>query len=127
MALLPPVATLQVELIGLDVLRRAPGAGLRGAHQREPEGLHDRGCDLVLQREDVLQLAVVALRPEVVAVGGADQEGRDPQAAAGLPHAPLEDAIDPQLAPDAPHVVGASLELEGGGACRHPQALHLGQ
>jgi hypothetical protein len=46
--------------------------------------LGDGTGNLVLHREDVGQLAIVALRPEVAAVGGGDQLRGDPDPIAAL-------------------------------------------
>src|SRR6266436_9820011 len=48
-------------------------------------------CDLILNLEDVIQLAIVGLRPDVVAVVGANQLHGDAKGAAGLAYTPLED------------------------------------
>ena len=59
---------------------------------------HDGLADLVLQGEDVGEVAVVALGPDVVAGRAVDQLGGDPHPAAGLAHAAFEHVADAQLA-----------------------------
>src|SRR5262249_41394337 len=83
--------------------------------------------DLVLDGEDVRQLAVVRLRPEVVAVGDVDQLGADPQPVAGLADAALQDGADAELFADLADVLVAALEGEGGGAGGDVQPLDPGQ
>jgi hypothetical protein len=58
------------------------------------QALRDGPSDLVLHREDVVQIAVVALGPELVAVGRARQLGRDAQPLAGLADRALHDVLD---------------------------------
>src|SRR6516164_10256955 len=54
-ALMPQVPTFQIKLISLDVAGRAP----RTASEGHLETFGDRACDLVLDCENVLHLAVV--------------------------------------------------------------------
>ena len=59
----------------------------------------DQGCgDLVLKREDVGEVAVVPLGPNVVAGGGVDQLRSDANALAALADAPFDDVSDPEVA-----------------------------
>ena len=56
--------------------------------------------DLVLNREDVVERPIIALRPEVSARLRLDQLSGDPDAVAALPDAAFEDVANPQLASD---------------------------
>ncbi len=107
------VAALHVELVRVDVLRVAFDR-LRMTLGRKPalERRDDGSGDLVLNREDVLHLAVVALGPEVVPVGDVDQLRRHAQTVARLPHAAFEDGLDVQSLPDGPNVRRGALELK---------------
>ena len=79
--------------------------------------------DLLLDREDVLHLAVVARRPEAVAGADVGELHRDPEAVARLADAAFQDrAHVQQLGADPAHVHRPVLVLEGGGARSHPQA-----
>jgi hypothetical protein len=78
----------------------------------------DRPGHLVLDGEDVGEIAIVALRPELIAVGDADELGRDAQAAAGLLDAAIEHRGDGEGAPDLAGVGRLPLEAERG-ATRH--------
>ena len=64
--LAPRVAlAAQVEVVGLQVFRGLDGQGLLFLRrQRDAQGLGDLARDFVLNLENVLHLAVVALRPE---------------------------------------------------------------
>ena len=59
--------------------------------QFDPESLHDRGRDLVLHGEHVLQNPVVPLGPHVRTIGDIDELSRDADAVSRLPNASLED------------------------------------
>ena len=78
------------ELDGLEIKRVRLGIGRaclrRRAEQRDLELLHHVGRDLVLDREDVVELAVVGLRPQVRVGAGLDQLRRDPHRVARLAH-----------------------------------------
>jgi hypothetical protein len=63
------------------------GLGSEGHLKRAGDGRRD----LILHRKNVGQLAVVALRPEMAAVGGRDQLRGDADAAPGPPHAAFQD------------------------------------
>ena len=66
-------------LVGCHVLGAlALGPILRRRLDPPRQGGDDRGCDLVLDREDVVQLAVVAIGPDVRVGFGIDQLDRDP-------------------------------------------------
>ena len=95
----------QVEVVGIEVGRAALlDRLLLLGQQLELQRLDDRFRDLVLQREDVAQVAVVALGPDVVAGGAIDQLRGDAHAAARLAHAALEHVLHLELARHLRHV-----------------------
>jgi hypothetical protein len=69
------------------------GAGLL-AFQRAAQGIDDRVGDLALHGEDVVELAVVGLRPQVAVVHRVDELRGDAHLVAGLAHAAFEDVAD---------------------------------
>ena len=84
--------------------------------------------DLVLQGEDVGQVAVVAVGPDVVAGRAVDQLGGDPHPAAGLAHAAFEHVADAELARHLGQTsTDLALEREGGVARDHDQRRDLRQ
>ncbi len=122
--LVEELATLEVEVVGLDVagrhlLHRPP---LLGA-ERDAQRLDDRLGDLVLNGEDVLHRAVVAVRPEAVAVGDVDQLGGDAELVAGFPNAALENRLHVQRLAHLLDVDRRALELERRRAGRDAQVL----
>src|SRR5207237_7869399 len=60
--------------------------------------------DLVLEREDVSQIAVVAFRPDMLSALGLDQLRGDPEPVAGLAQAALEHVPNAELTPDLRHI-----------------------
>ena len=95
---------LPSELDGLQVQRVGLGIGRahlrRRAEQRDLELLDHVGRDLVLDREDVVELAVVGLRPQVRVGAGVDQLRGDPHRVAGLAHRAFEHVRHVQRARD---------------------------
>ena len=85
------------------------------------EHRHNRAGDLVLDREDGVKLAVVALGP---AMGPGDriyELGADPDMIAGPANAALQDVAHPEFVPNLPHVDGLALVLEARVASDHQQ------
>ena len=89
---------------------RLARVGLHAPGQRGDDGRRD----LVLDGEDVLQIPVVALGPDVVVGLAVDQLHRDAHPVAGLAHAALDDVVHAQFARDLLHVHRLALELERG-------------
>src|SRR6516162_3330078 len=103
----------QAALIGLPSvkpLRRfAQNALLFGLGQRRLDDPGDAGGNLVLYGEDVAEVAVVAIGPDVSAGDCIDQLRGDAHPIAGLADAPFEDVAHPQLPPDPIHIGGLAL------------------
>ena len=122
---------LPPELHGLQVQRVRLGIGRarlrRRAEQRDLELLDHVGRDLVLDREDVVELAVVGLRPQVRVGAGLDQLRRDPDRVARLAHRAFEHVRHVQRARDLRDSDFLALERERRGARRHLQLRNLRQ
>src|SRR4030095_6989267 len=74
-----------VVVVGLDALRwDGRQLDLLGLREVYPENLRNPLGDLVLDLEDVIQVAIVNFRTEVKAVRGVDELGCDPDAIAAL-------------------------------------------
>jgi len=67
--------------------------------QRVAQLLDDRLRDVVLHGEDVVQRAIVRLRPELVAVGHLHEAHRDAHPVARLSHAAFEQGPDVSARP----------------------------
>ncbi len=103
----------QVQVVGLQVGRAALLDRLLFFRQQlQLQGLDDCLRNLVLQREDVVQVAVVAFGPEVVVARRLDQLRRDAHATAGAAHAALEHVVDLQLPRHLRQVDVLALERE---------------
>ena len=94
--------------------RPAPGALALDAAELGFERGDDRRHDLVLHGEDVLEIAVVAFGPEMVAGCGLDQLRGDAHPRAGLAHAALQDVGHAQTDAHILHVDRLALERERG-------------
>ena len=118
----------EVEIISLDAGR---AAGLDRlfffGQELHPQGGDDRLGDLVLDREDVGKVAVVAVGPGVTAGLGVDQLGGDPHPVAGLAHAAFEDVGDVERARDFLDVHHLALERERRVPRDHEQRRDLRQ
>ena len=108
-------AAHQVVFVGVGIAGGMPPEGLElTGQQRHLEHLYDAAGDLVLQREDVLDAAIVAIRPPVITGSAVDQLSGNTQAAARLPHAAFEQIADVQLARHLLQMEGPAFESEHG-------------
>ena len=90
------------------------------------------GRDIALHLEDVVDLAVVGLRPDGGVVGNTDQLGRDadPVGSVGAPgpaHGALDHEVDAQVFGDLPHGLAGAVVLGGAGAGDDAEAADGGQ
>ena len=127
-ALRPVEAALEIQVVRLETLvpfgkNRRPFLG----KELDFQLLDDRQRYLVLNRKHVRHLAVVAFRPEVVAVAGIDQLRGDPQPITHLLYAALENGVDIEPAPDLADIDILALEGEGGSAGDDEEGVDLGQ
>src|SRR5262245_42524222 len=109
---MPVVASLQVQLVRLLIVGTAFDGGPGLARERWRDRLDDRFDDLVLDGEHVSHLAVVALGPDVIAVGDVDELSGDAQPVPGLADAAFEYGRDAQFLADVSNVDLASAEPE---------------
>ena len=98
---------------------------LAARRQLDAQFIDDCLADIVLDREYIRHLAVVALRPEMVTGGDIDQLGRYPDACPGFAHASLEDVLHVEFRADLPDVQVFGAQGEGRGAGRDLQAGQL--
>ena len=122
------VTALQEQLVRVGVVGVALStAALRVAEQLHLQRSDDRQRDLVLQLEDIAHLAVVALGPHLIAVGGVDELHRDAQPVTGPPDAALEHAVDAKRLGDRRRFDRLALEREGRRARGDLQRVDLRQ
>jgi hypothetical protein len=124
-ALVVEIDPLHVAFVGSDAQRVAPQEGF--LEQGELQGLDDLLGDVVLDGEEAGLFAVEDPGPELAAVADVVDPGRDPEIVSGHLDAPLEDGLDAEFAADVREVRGLSLEEEGRGPGRDPEAVDVGQ
>ena len=104
----------QIEIVGVETVRPlALGALDLGVQQARLDRADDAQGDLVLQFEDVVERAIIALGPDMRAARRRDQLRGDPHAVAGLAQAAFEDIAHAELAADLLQVDGPALVSEG--------------
>ena len=88
-------AAAQIELVGFHVLRRLLFDGLFGLRaDRQLECLGDVFSNLLLYAEHVFELAVEALRPDVIAIVDINELCRDAKLVSGFANTAFEDCVD---------------------------------
>ena len=115
-------ARLEVEVVGDRIDRSRRPAG--GEVTVERGG--DRAGDLVLQREDVGQPAVVAFGPQHLQAGGVDQLDVDADIGAGAADRTVEDVARAERVGDLLRRLVGPAELEARGLAQHLQPLGAG-
>src|SRR5690348_4794339 len=105
----------QVELVSGDVGGSTPFERLALRwHELDLERLDDRRRDFVLNSENVFEVAVEALRPDMLAADSVDELRVDPHTPARLPHAAFKNVGDPELLSEIADVHRLTLEGECG-------------
>ena len=102
------VIVVGVHIDGVQSLHRQ----LLAFAQNHAQCLDDRLRDVLLNGEDISHLAIVLLRPEVIAVGDVDQLRGDANLVADLAYTALENRRDLELAADLADVFALGLERE---------------
>src|SRR5262245_44395644 len=97
--LMPMVTAPQIQFKRLDIVGVPSTSRLWPTDERRFEGIHDRVRNLVLDGEDVDQVAIVSRRPELVSVSDVVQPSGYPQPRSSTPDASLDHSIDMKLPP----------------------------
>ena len=104
----------EIEVVSLDVVRAALLDGLLLFGQElESQRLDDRFGDLVLQREDIAQVAVVTFGPDVIVARRDDQLRGDPHTTPCFSHAPFQHVAHVEFARDSRHIHVPALVHKG--------------
>ena len=91
----------QEEIVSLDTLRPALFDGsLLFRQELEFQRLHDRFGDFILQRENVVEIAVITLRPDMISGCSVGQLSRDAHSISGAANTSLENIRDPEFVGD---------------------------
>ena len=122
------IPSLQVELVRFQVAGRLLAHALLfvGAQSRF-QCSRNAQRDIGLNREDVREITIVRLRPEMLVALRIDQLRDDAHAIAGAAHAPLEDRRSIQLRTDLAQAVLAFLERHDRGPRNHLETADLRQ
>src|SRR5262249_36447613 len=105
----------------------APRSLNLGSDDSGSDGTDNAACDLVLNGKDVLQGAVVALGPDMVAARRVDELRGDAHAVAGFADAAFEHVAHAEIAADFAHVERLALVAERRIAGDDEQPMRLGQ
>src|SRR6266404_4549930 len=122
------VPASQVIGISFNIFRRhLPDRLLLLRQQLHLELFHNGVGDFVLNSEDVGQVAIKTLGPDMTAVLAANELSSYPHARSGFPHASLQDKSNAKLLTDLLHFYGLVFVGKGGVARDNEQAGDLGQ
>ena len=81
---------------------------------------YNGACDLILNLEDVIELAIVGFRPDVVAIVDANQLRRDAKGVAGLAYTTFQDVGDGKRLGDIGNGRLLAFKVEGRSPGGHP-------
>src|SRR5262249_50972443 len=98
----------QKVVVGLEVSSLALGALYFRCKQRGCNAANDTTCHLILQLENVLEIAVEPVDPDMDTIGSVDQLARDANPITGLADAALQNISHAELATDLPNVDGTA-------------------
>ena len=99
-ALVPMMATFQVKVVRIHARGRLLDRRQGALQELGAERNRDGAGELVLDGEDVVELSIVRLRPEVIAVRGIDELRHDSQLATLAADAPFQHRADGELLGD---------------------------
>src|SRR5947207_4350154 len=103
----------EVEVVGRKACWRfAPRALDLGAADHRGDHAGDRPADFVLQFEDVRQVAIVTIGPDLHVAATVGQFGRHANAIANLAHAAAQHVLDTEFLRDLPMIHTLALETE---------------
>ncbi len=119
---------MQIETVRLGVLRASPAAGrpVRSAQVERQRGRHLLR-DGVLHGEDVGEVVVEGLGPELLALASAQKLDGDAEPLIDLLDAPLEDRVDPECLAHFKWIADGSRVLQHRAGRAHLQLLQPSQ
>src|ERR1700733_3638629 len=127
-SLIPKVAAFQIRLVSLRIHNL--GAFQRGLFLRiqiDPDLLRDGSRHLILQRQSILQLALIALGPKVLVRSSINQLCGDAHLVARAKHRSFHDAVHVQLTSNLRQRLACMFICHHRGARDHPQRADLAQ
>src|SRR6185295_9257367 len=126
--LMKELSPAQIHFVCFDIRRRnlLDGA-LLVFREHEPQSADDTCCNLVLNRKDIFELAIVPLGPELRVVCRVHELRGQTQSLSGFADASLEDSSDLKLSTDLSNILCLVFERKRRCARRNLQRLDLRQ
>src|SRR6266480_7144632 len=114
----PPLEELpctKIKLVCLHVFRRClKETGLLALSEQETQRVNDTAGNFILDREDVFDLSVEPLRPQVVTIPRVDELNADADPVASLPDAALKKRLDIKSPSNFARIDACSTKSEAG-------------
>jgi hypothetical protein len=127
----PPLEELpctKIKLVCLHVFRRCfKETGLLALGERETQRVNDTAGNFILDREDVFNLSVEPLRPQVVTIPRVDELDGDADAVPSPPDAALKKRIHTKSSPNLARIDACSTKCETGGSGRDVEGADFGK
>src|SRR5437870_3704529 len=113
--LLEELSCTKIKLVCLHVVGRwFKEAALLALGERETQRVNHTAGNFILDREDVFDLSVEPLRPQVVTIPRVDELNADADPAAGLPDAALKKRLHTKSSPNLARIDACSTKCEAG-------------
>src|SRR5262245_4326420 len=114
---------MRLQIVGAVGDKRLPST----AGELDAQPGRDRLGNFILDRKDVVELAIVLLRPRLQSVLHIDQLHVDAHLIASLLQTPFQDMCHPEYLADLTQIEIVALELEGRSARGHFQSGNLSE
>ena len=122
------IARAEKQIVGVEIARRMDlQAGFFARRKIGAQGERDPARQLGLEREEIGDLAIVGVVPNVEIGAGVDQLGIDPHPVRLAPHGPFHHVGDAERFADLAQVPRPASVLAHGSAADHFQVRHLRQ
>src|SRR6266496_3007527 len=114
----PPLEELpctKIKLVCLHVFRRCfKETGLLALGERETQRVNDTAGNFILDREDVFDLSVEPLRPQLVTIPRVDELDGDADTVVSFPDAALKQSVHTKSSPNFARIDACSTKCEAG-------------
>src|SRR6266513_4309921 len=118
----------KIKLVCLHVLRRRfKETALLALGEREPQRVNHTAGNFILDREDVFDLSVEPLRPQLVTIPRIDELHSGADTVAGLADAALKKRLHTESSPNLARIDGCSTKCEAGCSGRDVEYADFGK